>query len=661
MKFCPNCGNKFNETDKFCSGCGTSRNFGNLMANESTQLTAQPQNKSVELTSINQTIVTDTQEVLLEASMFVNGELKYGLVNLQGNWIIQPMFDSLKSFDKKDYCIAELNNQQGFINRQGQWVIQPIYDSIGGFDDKDFCRVAINEKEGFINRKGNWVIQPIYDRIWSFDEKDFCIVETNGKYGFINRQGDWMIQPIFDSIGTFDDKDFCSATINGKSGFINRQGNWIIQPIFDSIGTFDDKDYCDAKLNDKSGFVNRQGNWIIQPTFDSVGNFDSKDFCMASLNEKMGFIDRNGRWIINPVYDIKYIWGLFPVLAGFTNNDLCEAYLNDKCGLINRQGNWVVHPNFEEIRQFNEFDTYCVKQNTNEGYNYGLINHLGHVIINPIFWEWIEFMPNQNFGIVNQEGKFGLINKLGQLLIQPNYWILKQTNYPTIFKASLNNKYGFIDSNGSWLVAPKFDYNQKDFEDNDMVWNEKTNEWESKKISFQYDFNKYFESVDSRVYISENIPPKKLNAFVNRIKREFQDENDIGNEFPKVYCDDTIFGKGDDGFLITMDEEDDEDLRLFLAPSSGYIARFYFSQIDKIEVIKNNLIITSNNENDTFSFTFIGKEKAIQQVKSFFEEYFYIEMEDNEDDNYEEDDNDPLGLRDKSKSKNDSDPLGLRN
>jgi hypothetical protein len=723
MNFCSNCGNKFNDTDKYCSGCGTSRNFGNFTSNESTQLTPKSQNNSVELILNKQSIATDTQDVFVEITQLVNGDYKYGFLNLKNNFEIKPIYDSIGEYDSSGYCVVEINGKYGCINQKGEWVIQPKFDcihpftetgystvnlndkwgvinrrgewiiqpqfenlcdfkngfcaaTIGGISDKSgfidingdwiiqpkfdgissdgftnpyFCCVYIGDKRGVINSKGDWIIKPMNTRITvqNYVENNTCLVWLTdlGKMGLININGEWIIQPIFERVGTFDSLGYCIVEMNQKYGFMDRHGEWIIQPQFESLEEYDDKEYCEAELNGKYGFINRDGNWIIQPTFESLGEFDEQDYCKAKLNGKYGFVNRQGNWIIQPTFES---------LVGFDEQNYCKAELNGKYGFINRDGNWMIQPIYLNLEHFHRSD-YC---GASIDSNWGFINRKGDWIIQPIY-STVSYFLDKHF-IAGVGDKYILGSFQENWISEQIYDDIEQIEGSFSFKVVQKNKFGFIDENGNWIKNLIYDYENKGY-----VWNEITNEWEREheKIIKEFDFNKYFESVDSKVYISENIPPKKLNAFVNRIKKEFQDENKIGNEVPKVYCDDTIFGKGDDGFLITMDEEDDEDLRLFLAPSSGYLCWFYFSLIDKIEVNKNNLIITTNV--DTFSFTFIGKEKAIQQVKSFFEEYFYIEMEDNEDDEDvnedEEDYNDnPLGLREGGKENDDNDPLGLR-
>ena len=91
--------------------------------------------------------------------------------------------------DENDLILKE-----GFVDMNGNWVIDPIYDetsndTIKEFDVQDYCAVSINEKYGFIDRKGNWLIEPIFEYLGFFDSEGYCLAKLNGKMGFIDRVG----------------------------------------------------------------------------------------------------------------------------------------------------------------------------------------------------------------------------------------------------------------------------------------------------------------------------------------------------------------------------------------------------------------------------------------------------------------------------------------
>jgi len=514
------------------------------------------------------------QEILLKASVLASdGVLKYGFINRQGNWVIQPMFDSLYSFDDQNFAQAKHNERYGFINRQGNWVIQPFFDCTGFFDNHGYAYAQFNEKYGFINRQGNWLIQPVFGSTGSFDSHGYAYAELNEKYGFINRQGNWVIQPIFDSLSSFDEQGIALVKLNEKYGFINRQNNWVIQPIFNRLYNFDDNGLAQAKLDEKYGFINRQGDWVIQPMFDSLDSFDDQDFAQAERNEKYGFINRQSKWVIQPMFDY---------IGSFDNHGYAYAKLNEKYGFINRQGNWVIQPMYDNLFNFDE-SGYA---NASLNQKWGVVNRQGNWVIQPMF-DSLNSFDNQGLAISKLNDKQGCINRQGNWVIQPTH--LCESIEVGIFKVSLDNKYGFMNSRGEWLVSPIFDYilETDTFFGEAMKWNEATKEWDYVPESEEdgnFDEEKLLELIESmsnsikaknlKSYFGKEIPDKKLYNFWKR----FQNSTLPDSSF-YWYFDNTLFGKGDDGMAIIKTKEN----RWFLlvAEFAGEADFFELVQFDK--------------------------------------------------------------------------------
>jgi serine/threonine protein kinase len=490
------------------------------------------------------------EEWITVERMKVDNKMKCGFINLQGNWIIQPIFDHLSSYDEQGFAQAKLNEKWGCINRQGNWIIQPMFDSIYSFDEQGFAQAKLNEKWGLIDRQGNWIIQPMFDSIYWFDAQGFSQAQLNEKWGLINRQGNWMIQPMFDFIDSFDEQGFTVAKLNEKRGFINRQGNWIIQPMFDGIDLFDEKGFAEAKLNEKWGFINREGNWIIQPIFDNLSSYDEQGFAEAKLNEKWGCINREGNWIIQPIFDFIIV---------FDEQGFAQAKLNEKWGSINRQGNWIIQPKFDSIYLFDKQGFAQVQLNK----KWGSINRQGNWIIQPMF-DFIYSFDEQGFAEAELNEKRGFINRQGNWTIQPMFDSIYSFDEQGFAQAKLNEKWGSIDRQGNWVIQPMFDsiysFDKQGFAktvmNSKVGYIDRTGYWVIQPI-----FDEFEESnndIDNRIislfenlkeshsiYFRKSIPIKKLNNFTKNYNPEFVKQSEL-----IVYYDDTIFGKGDDGFLI---------------------------------------------------------------------------------------------------------------
>ena len=52
-----------------------------------------------------------------------------------------------------------------------------------------------------------------------------------------------------------------------------------------------------------------------------------------------------------------------------------------------------------------------------------------------------------------------------------------------LMKRINERKIGFIDLEGNWVITPQFDYILRDFEGDDMIWDEMSQKWEFQHLS----------------------------------------------------------------------------------------------------------------------------------------------------------------------------------
>ena len=620
-----------NEKDRYasCSAWLKKLNQGNQdsSASPKNEATVIERFDATDKTMIEQDL---TKDIMLEVSMLApDGTLKYGFVDGKGNWLIQPMFDEVSSFDDHGYGIATINAKNGFIDKNGNWRIQPIYDDLLQFDDNGYSEAKVDDKVGFIDRSGNWVVQPLFDSVSRFNDQGDCVVQLNGKYGLINNQGAWVIQPFFDHISSFygfDNLGYCEASINDKSGFINRNGDWVIQPKFDAIGGFDEEGFGQGSIGEKWGFIDRKGNWIIQPIFDEVSGFDSMGYCKVTLNEKVGFIDKKGNWLIQPMFGSCGAYG-----GAYDAYGYCNAVLNENTGIIDRKGNWVVQPIFDSLNDFDEEGFCRAVINEKEGF----IDRQGNWLIQPVFDKLYHFIDSglclamrdaksgfidrkgnwvfqtsfetnscREFGdqayLVEKDSKYGVLDKKGNWIIFPTF-LVEEVFRNQVYKVSENNKFGFVDTSGNWIIPPKFDYIYTDiWEDEPFVWNEETKNWDSQSSSesdYSYidddTIEGYFSHLvgKEKVSLSDNLPANKLKNFISQFNASFFSEGKV-----VVYYDDTLWGKGDNGFLIYRCEHN--RLYLFVSILVGEKMGFCFE---------------NDQANPTLlSSTYLEKDKKLQ-------------------------------------------------
>jgi hypothetical protein len=184
---------------------------------------------------------------------------------------------------------------------------------------------------------------------------------------------------------------------------------------------------------------------------------------------------------------------------------------------------------------------------------------------------------------------------------------------------------------------------------------------------------KYFRhlTIDKSIYLEEDIPDEKLKNFSTNFKDLIAD-----NSVFCIYYDDSTYGTGNEGFAIVRLV--DEIFFLFSTSEEGQFGA-YLKDVKKVEYLDEyGLIFTVRGDNDEETgFVYKPKEIAVSMallsfikceynwfiVSSEAEELILSMLNLNSVDEEEDDDkdNDPLGLRGNKTSTDNNDPLGLRN
>jgi hypothetical protein len=524
------------------------------------------------------------------ASSFHEGELKFGLINSIGDWIVTPKYQEILKLEINGYYTFYENNLYGIINYKGEIVINSNYkyleicnkniivrinDKYGIINDKEaynkenVFRLEIDNKFGLINLNSKVLIQPIYERISNDDINGVISAKFNGKTGCINLNGEILIDFRYDSISEFDDKGYAIAGENNRKGFINVNGDWKIHPIFDSVNVFHGE-YSVVRISLKYGVINRSGKWVLQPKYSECIIQENNTF-FVTLEKKHGVVDVNENWLKESMFD-------YPLF--FDNNDFAITSDGNKYGIINKEMKWTVEPQFDYITKYDNSKIYIYRLSNKYGIintsdkiiteavfdeilgfydksnsaivinekRYGLINHLGETLLKPLLIKINNFNQNCIAIAENIFNKWGIINETGKWVLQPIYDELEDIDEFGLLKASINNKYGWIDITGNFVIQPVFD----------LIPN--SNYEITETDEFNYLVEDVFRDKVLDVYFFDEIPIIKKLKFNKILEIDFVENI----EYIMLYNDSidnisndgiAIVKKGEDYFLILIEHK----------------------------------------------------------------------------------------------------------
>lgn len=240
-----------------------------------------------------------------------NSEYKWGLLNVNGETVVQPIYDTIISSDRSNMHLIKLNSKWGLINSVGKVIAETKYDSTKIFSIPNVAAIQVDNNWGFVDFEGEILTETKYQlysqRIYSDDTLNAIPVYLNDKLGLINNQGKIIIEPKYDKLRNQRYNKYF-IKLNDKWGCINANAEFIAKPIYDEIHI--DR-YCDNKifirLNDKWGVLDNLGNLIHDISisssyFDSAINY-SDNYNIKKVNGKFGIVDQNDQFIFKPQYD----------------------------------------------------------------------------------------------------------------------------------------------------------------------------------------------------------------------------------------------------------------------------------------------------------------------------------------------------------------------
>lgn len=300
------------------------------------------------------------------------GETKYGFINKNGEWAIQPTYDGVTTFsngvavvvvynettdeytysyiDKKGnmkgsfadadqhYCgLARASYDGsifGFVDASADFKINPLYENVDDFsDDLALYYDAINKGWGYLNTKGEVVIPAIklamYDALSSFSE-GLARVRIEDKYGFIDKNAKQAIPLIWDYVGSFSD-GLAIYEIGDKYGFIDKKGDTKIYAMYDDAASFFENGLAPVEQNGKWGFVNKKGDMKIPAMFDDAYPF-CEGMALVEINGKYGFVNTKGDIEIPVIYTdaSTYFHNGLAMVSNETATSATYSYINKK-------------------------------------------------------------------------------------------------------------------------------------------------------------------------------------------------------------------------------------------------------------------------------------------------------------------------------------------
>lgn len=213
---------------------------------------------------------------------------KYGLIDLKGNLVTKPIYDSIEGLSNKEgELLISANGKYGVINCKGAELIKAKYDYISGDEyytqENKFAlsgyilglKTTDGYRYGYMNYKRKLLLNIEYNDIIRLGgigtedtDKDVILVaKKDGQYGLIKNKK-VLIDFRYQAIDYSGVQNLFIVTRNTKTGVFNSLGGKILSVKYDEVEVYDT--YIQTKLGDETAYYNLLGNRVDKSTIEEI-------------------------------------------------------------------------------------------------------------------------------------------------------------------------------------------------------------------------------------------------------------------------------------------------------------------------------------------------------------------------------------------------------
>lgn len=314
---------------------------------------------------------TTTVATAYDPYPFQRSDGKWGYVDDDHCWVIEPIFDRSSSF-REGTAHVEIGDVDYIINKNGTLVYKSQFRRMQGFFE-GFAAFEISlGKWGFLDSGWSVVVNPIFEDVMPFSE-GLAPVSVDGKWGYIDRSGKMVISPQFD-FGSMFSEGLALVSLADRWGFISSSGQFAVNPVY-YMGSHGFSDGLAAvRMNGgKFGYIDASGKTVIEASFDGANSF-SEGFAAVKVGEYWGFIDHAGRMVIEPKFEqapYSSPWMEF-------REGLSVAFSKGKWGYVASDGTFSIPAEFDDAAPFSHG-----RASVRIGDRWFTIDRLGRILLDP--------------------------------------------------------------------------------------------------------------------------------------------------------------------------------------------------------------------------------------------------------------------------------------
>lgn len=278
-----------------------------------------------------------------------------------------------------------------------------------------------------------------------------------GRWGYIDATGAVVLPPVYDGYEDGTPGHFYRGVSvqyrDGRGGVIDAEGRELLPFAYDWVSLPMEGDVFAVRLDGRRGLVDAAGNWLTPDDGweDLIPNDLYTPMATFHKDGKVGLVNARGEVVSEAVWREAYV----PHRAVDGHQPRVAVVGDDagKKGLLDEAGRVLLPAEYDGI----EGDDRA-PLNVRRGGKAGFVALDGTVLI-PLEWDgaYTFHMGMDGRTIVTRDGERLFIDGEGTVLGTLEVDDLWAGFYRGLAAASLDGKYGYLDTDGQWAIEPEWD------------------------------------------------------------------------------------------------------------------------------------------------------------------------------------------------------------
>lgn len=392
-----------------------------------------------------------------QESIIVKNESSYGLMNEQGEQILETIYDRIMWNEDGDSYIVHLDDRIGLVNNDGTFIVPLETENYTLLNHDD---VLFKAEDGTDITAKIYMLPESHGYISRYDVEVFEHVSTKLVGLVYNRDEDneqVLLEPVYAGLNnvSFGAVDWIVETIEGQLGiYLAQEGRWLIEPEFEEIEVLYEGDifFYGALKDGVWRIISSKGEVILPKELILMSSFGDRSgeegmfyFVRNRVTEHEGVIKLNGEFALAPEYKgLDYLLNL-----GQDPSNLIEMLSEDNLyGLWSTTYGTIIPQDYYRIDWYEGYETlFAVSEKGTDIYD-----TQGNILLTlPYQLRGID--ADDNDYIVQLGDVYGVADKDGTYLLEPEYQYLRKVDWTKV----LNGSYTALPAKNNLYIAENMD------------------------------------------------------------------------------------------------------------------------------------------------------------------------------------------------------------